>query len=138
MTVMVVLVAGIDCDIWAGAGVPARFSPDRRSVDIAAAVDGEGGNFLLGGAVQHEALAGGRNAIDQAAAVRTGDQIPLGIESQDANMSFIALEKQRRLAVARHPENFSPVPGGDVELAFESSARSQMYLVSGSNSTVAL
>ena len=48
-------------------------------VDIAVAVDGEGGNFFLGRAVENERFAIWSDAIDQPAAIGAGNQIPFGI-----------------------------------------------------------
>ena len=64
-------------------------------VDIAGCIDGERGDFFLGGAVENEGFAGGRDAIDEAAAVGAGDEVAFGIEGQNANVDFVALEEKR-------------------------------------------
>ena len=69
-------------------------------VDIAGAVDGERGNFFLGRAVENERFAIRRNAIDKAAAIGAGNQVSFGIECENANVDFIALEEERVLSVA--------------------------------------
>jgi len=46
-------------------------------IDVAGFVDGQGRDFFFRRAVEHEAFSAGRDAIDQAAAVGTGDQIAL-------------------------------------------------------------
>ena len=74
-------------------------------------------DFLLRRTVQHESLARGRDAIDQPAAIGTGDQIFLRVEGEDANVGFVALEKDRMLAFGRDAIDFSVVAGGYVEVA---------------------
>ena len=80
-------------------------------------IERERRDFFLGRAVQHEPLAGGRNAIDQSAAIGAGNQILLGIEGEDTDVSLIALEEDRMLALGRDTINFPVIAGSYVEIA---------------------
>ena len=86
-------------------------------VNIAHAVDGERGNFFLGRAVENERVAIRRDAIDQTAAIGAGNQVSLGIERKNANVDFIALEKERVLAVGADFVDLAVIAGGDIERA---------------------
>src|SRR5438309_723372 len=46
-----------------------------------------------------------------------GNEIASGIESQHADVGFVALEKHRAFAAAGNAENFAPIAGGNEELA---------------------
>ena len=86
-------------------------------VDIAGVVNGERGDFFLGSAVEDERLASWRDAIDQAAAIGAGNQIPLGIEGEDANVHFVAFEEQRVFAVGADLVDFAMIARGYVKIA---------------------
>ena len=86
-------------------------------IDIAGAVDGEGGNFFLGRAVENERLAILRDAIDQSAAIGTGNEVAFGIERENPNVDLIALEEQRVLSAGTDFVYFAVIAGGDIERA---------------------
>jgi len=88
------------------------FFAGSSGVDVSHLVDSQRGNFFFGRAVENEAFSSRRNSVDQAASVRTGDQIASGIEPHYADMRFIAFEKDGMLAFRRDAENFSVIPGG--------------------------
>ena len=81
-------------------------------VDVSHFVDGQRGDFFFRGAVEHEAFARGRNSVDQAASVRTGDQIAFGIEPHYADVGFVAFEEDGMLAFWRDAKDFSMIAGG--------------------------
>ena len=56
-------------------------------------IERESGDFFLGRAVQHESFAGRRDAVDQAAAVGTGNQVALSVEREHADVRVVAFEK---------------------------------------------
>jgi hypothetical protein len=56
-------------------------------------IDGEGSDFFLRSAVQNEAFPVRGDAIDKAAAVRSGDQIAFRVEGEDADVGLVALEE---------------------------------------------
>src|ERR1019366_6218302 len=62
-------------------------------VDIARAVDSERCNLFFGRAVENKRFAIRRDAIDQPAAIGTGNQVAFGIEREHANVDFIALKE---------------------------------------------
>ena len=59
---------------------------DAGGVDGAFGSDGYGGDFAPGGIEEHVALALGADAVDEAGAVRAGDQIALRIPCERANV----------------------------------------------------
>ena len=85
-------------------------------VDVALCVDGESGDLLLGRAVQHEAFALRRDAIDQPTAVGSGDQVAGVVEIECADLRLIALEEQSAVAVAIHTEDLAAIAGADIDL----------------------
>ena len=84
-------------------------------IDISRGVNGERGDFLLGRAVENKGFAIGRDAINQPAAVGSGNQVSLGIERESTNMDFIAFEEKRRLALRADFENLAMIAGRDIE-----------------------
>ena len=86
-------------------------------VDIARVVDSERCNFFFGRAVEHERFAIRRDAVDQPAAIGTGNQVSFGIEREHANVDFIALEEERVLAVGADFVDFAVIAGGDIQRA---------------------
>ena len=88
-----------------------------RSVDVSGGVERQGGDFFLGRAVENEGFAIGRNAVHQAAAVRAGNQVALGIERQHADVGLVAGEKDRVLPFGGDPKDLAVIAGGDVKIA---------------------
>src|ERR1700733_1262656 len=80
-------------------------------------VEGEGRDLFLGGAVEDETFPGGRNAVDQAAAVGAGDEVSVGVEGQHADGGLVTFEEQRVFAFGGDTVDFSVVAGGHVEIA---------------------
>ena len=76
------------------------FLAHAGGIDVAFTVERERGDLFLGSAVEHEAFAGRRNPVDQAAAISAGDQVSLGIEREHADVGFVALEEDRVLALS--------------------------------------
>src|SRR4029077_19387063 len=93
------------------------FFTDARSVDVARVIEGESRDFLLGSAVQDESLTGRGNAINQPAAVGASDQVPLRVERQHSDMSFVTLEEHGMLTLGCDAVDFPTVAGGDVEIS---------------------
>ena|SRR3981081_2928068 len=93
------------------------FFADACRVDVARFIYGQGGDFFFGRAVEDKALSIGRDSVDQAAPVRTSDQIALGIESHHPDMSFVALEKDRMLAFWGDAKYLAVIACRDVEAA---------------------
>src|SRR5262249_45318206 len=60
----------------------------------------------------------GRNPVHQAAPVRSGDQVALGIEVEDADVGFVGLEEDRAFAGLVYAENLAAVPSGDIKPTF--------------------
>ena len=89
-----------------GAAGSAMLFSHAGGIDVARFVDRQGGDFFLRRAVEDEAFSAGRDAIDQAAAVRSGDQIAFVVEGQHADVGFVTLEKYGVLAFRRDAENF--------------------------------
>src|SRR5579864_4424918 len=56
------------------------FLSGSRRVNVPGVIDGQAGDFALGRAVKHESFALGINAINQAAAIGAGNQVPLIVE----------------------------------------------------------
>ncbi len=56
-----------------------------------------------------------RNPENAAAGFGAGDEVSLGVESENANVSFVAGVKEFALAVGSDGENPPFIPGGDVE-----------------------
>ena len=83
-------------------------------IDIAGRIDSNRGNFFLGRAVENKRLAIGRDAIDQPAAIRAGNQISLGIDCQNANVDFIALEEKCVLAARADFIDFAMIAGSHI------------------------
>ena len=90
---------------------------DASSIDVPSPIDGQGGDLLLGRAVQNEAIALRRDAIDEAAAVGAGEEVAKLVEVEGANLGFVALEKQAAGTVAVNAEDLAAIAGADVELA---------------------
>ena len=88
---------------------------DTRGIDVAGRVDVERGNLFFRRAIENERLAGRRDAVDQPASVGAGNQVAPRIEMQDADVGFVALEKQRMFARFLDPENLPLVTGGDID-----------------------
>src|SRR5207244_3899011 len=80
-------------------------------IDISLRIGGHGGDFFFGRTVQHERFPRRRYAIDKPAAVGAGDNAIFGINGQRADMSVIALEEYRALAIRGHAENLALIAG---------------------------
>ena len=107
---------------------------DGRNVDVAVGSDGEGRDFALGGFVEDEAIGGGgvfvfRRVVDAAfgsgtshannapARLRSGEQIAVGVEVEDADVSFVAVVEELAFAVRCDGKNLAFVSGSDVKSA---------------------
>ena len=95
----------------------AAFFANTCGIDIALLIDGERGDFFFRCAVEDEAFALRRDAIDEAAAVGSGDDVLLIVDGDGADVGFVALEKDAALAAAIDTEDFTVVASGDVETA---------------------
>lgn len=87
-----------------------------RGIDVALRVDGERRDLLLRRAVEDEALALRRDAVDQAAAVGTGDDIAAVVEVKHANLGLVALEEDAAVTATIDAINLAAIAGADVEL----------------------
>ena len=87
------------------------------SEDISHAIHGQGRDFFLGCAVQHEALTLGRDAINQPTAIGAGDEITLIVESQSANLRLVALKEEVAITVAINTKDLAAIAGTDVKLS---------------------
>ena len=90
---------------------------DSRGINVAIVVERQRGNFFFGRAVQHEAFARGRNTVHQATAIGAGNQFPLRVERQHADMSLIALEENRVLAFGRDLVDLTVIAGRDEKIS---------------------
>src|SRR5439155_13986237 len=101
----------------AGRSRTRAFFARARSIDVSRLIDGKGGDFLLWCAVKDEGVAGGRNAINQPATIRAGDQISFWIQGENADVYFVALEEERVLAGCGDLVDFAPITRGDVKIS---------------------
>src|SRR6185312_12250958 len=87
------------------------------SINVARRIDGQSSDFFFCRAVKYKSLTSRRDAIYQSAAVRAGNQVALGIESEHAHVSFVGLEEDCALAILLHAKNFAVISCGDVQAA---------------------
>src|ERR1700744_4404580 len=78
-------------------------------VDVALLIDCQRGDLFFRRAVEHEAFALRRDAVDEATALGTGDEVLVVIEGELADEGFVALEEDAALAVAVHAEDFTVI-----------------------------
>ena len=102
---------------WLAACGAAAFFADTRGIDVALLIDGERGDFFFRRAVEDEAFALRRDAVDEAAAVGSGDEVLLVVDGESADVGFVALEEDAALAAAIDTEDFAVIASGDVESA---------------------
>ena len=93
------------------------FFSDACGIDVAGFVDGQGRDFFFRRAVEHEAFSAGRDAIDQAAAVGTGDQIAFVVKGHHPDVGFVTLKENGVLPLRCDAEDLSVISGGHVEVA---------------------
>ena len=91
--------------------------PYSGGIDVAAVINGDGRNLFLRGAIQDKALPARRDPVDKAAAVGAREQIPIEVQSQHADVGFVALEEERRLPFGSHAENLAVISGSDEQVA---------------------
>ena len=87
------------------------------SIDISGAVDRKRGDFLFRRAIKNECVAIRGDAIDQAASIRTGDQISLWVKRKHANVDLVALEEQRILSVGIDLIDLATIAGCHIKAA---------------------
>src|SRR5581483_5030202 len=90
---------------------------DSCGVDVPHLVDCQAGDLSLRRTIENEYVALGSYAIDEAAAIRAGNQISLRIECEHADVRLIAFEKKRVLAIRRNTKDFAMVSGRDIQIA---------------------
>src|SRR5260370_27745627 len=79
-------------------------------------VESQRRNFFFRSAIQHKALSRGRDSIDQPAAVRPCDYIALPIQSQHADVSLVALEEERVVALRSDAINLTVIARRHIQI----------------------
>src|SRR5271166_1231203 len=87
-------------------------------INVALSVNGERSDFLLRRTIQNEAFTLRRDAINEAAAVGSGNQIARIIEIQNTNVRLVTLEEKAAISAAVHAEDLSPIARPNVEFPF--------------------
>ncbi len=89
---MVMVIEPWPCTGSGGSGIAALVA-HAGGVDGSVGGDGDGGNFAAGRLKEHVAFALRVDAVDQAGAVRAGDQIAFRVPRQGADVRLVALEE---------------------------------------------